>query len=241
MANGKFVSYLRVSTKKQGASGLGLEAQRESVTNYLNGGSWQLIAEKVEVESGRKASRPKLAEAIALCRNTGATLVVAKLDRLARNAHFLLGLRDAGVDFVAADMPDANRMTVGILAVVAEAEKDMISVRTKAALGAAKKRGVQLGPFKKDESGQVLRDQAGKKIFAGRHGTPEDAAKARAGRIAKANNKANDLRPIFEGYAGLSHSEVARRLNDAGILTSSGKAGSWTAAAVSRLRARLSP
>lgn len=227
MAQGKFVSYLRVSTKKQGASGLGLEAQRDAVAKYLNGGSWQLIAELVEVESGRKANRPKLAEAIALCRNTGATLVVAKIDRLARNAHFLLGLRDAGVDFIAADMPDANRMTVGILAVVAEAEREMISVRTKAALAAAKASGTRLGAFNK----------AGE--YIGRTGTAADAAKARAAHIAKANNKANDLRAIFTNYEGASHSEVARRLNDTGILTATGKAGSWTAAAVSRVRARL--
>ena len=148
MANGKFISYLRVSTKKQGLSGLGLEAQRETVSTYLNGGSWDLKAELVEVESGSKNDRPKLAEALLLCRIHGATLIVAKLDRLARNAHFLMGLRDAGVDFVAADMPDANRMTVGILAVVAEAERDMASTRTKAALAAAKERGVKLGGFR---------------------------------------------------------------------------------------------
>jgi DNA invertase Pin-like site-specific DNA recombinase len=231
MANGKFVSYLRVSTKKQGASGLGLEAQREAVANYLNGGSWQLVAELVEVESGGKSDRPKLAEALALCRNLGATLVVAKLDRLARNAHFLLGLRDAGVDFVAADMPDANRMTVGILAVVAEAEKDMISARTKAALAAAKARGVKLGAFRKYKKG--------KPVFVGRKGTADDAARARAVHMAKANEKANDLKPIFDKYADLSLSETARRLNEVGVLSPAGKAGSWTAAAVSRIRRRL--
>jgi DNA invertase Pin-like site-specific DNA recombinase len=218
MANGKFVSYLRVSTKKQGASGLGLEAQRETVANYLNGGSWTLVAELVEVESGGKADRPKLAEALALCRNHGATLIVAKLDRLARNAHFLLGLQNAGVDFVAADMPGANRMTVGILACVAEAERDMTSARTKAALKASKKK---LGGFR------------------GRAGTPEDCAKARAAHMAKANAKANDLSPLFATMADLSHSAAARSLNEAGVLSPSGKAGSWTAASVSRVRARL--
>jgi DNA invertase Pin-like site-specific DNA recombinase len=221
MANGKFVSYLRVSTKKQGASGLGLEAQRETVANYLNGGSWSLVAELVEVESGGKADRPKLAEALALCRNHGATLVVAKLDRLARDAHFLLGLQNAGVDFVAVDMPSANRLTVGLMAVVAEEERRLASTRTKAALAAAKARGVQLGGFR------------------GRAGTTEDCAKARAAHKAKANAKANDLSPLFATMADLSHSAAARSLNDAGVLSPSGKAGSWTAASVSRVRARL--
>ena len=141
----KFVSYLRVSTKRQGASGLGLEAQRTAVADYLNGGHWTVIKEVVEVESGKKDDRPKLAEAMALCRVHGATLVIAKLDRLSRDAHFLLGLQKAGVRFVAADMPEANELTIGILAVVAQAERKMISARTKAALAAAKARGVKLG------------------------------------------------------------------------------------------------
>jgi DNA invertase Pin-like site-specific DNA recombinase len=145
MAKGRFVSYLRVSTERQGRSGLGLEAQRAAVTDYLDGGNWQLVAELVEVESGAKAARPKLAEALALCRSHRATLVIAKLDRLTRDAHFLLGLKKAGIDFVAADMPSANRMTVGIMAVVAEEERRMISARTKAALAAAKARGKKLG------------------------------------------------------------------------------------------------
>src|SRR4051794_13540802 len=123
MVNGKFVSYLRVSTAKQGRSGLGLEAQRQAVAEHLNGGRWTLVAEHVEVESGRRNDRPALAKALADCRIHGATLIVAKLDRLSRNAAFLLTLRDSGVQFVAADMPQANALTVGILAVVAEAER----------------------------------------------------------------------------------------------------------------------
>src|SRR5712672_3644636 len=133
MAEGKWISYLRVSTARQGRSGLGLEAQRHAVAEHLNGGDWKLIKEFVEVESGKKSARPKLAEALAACRLYGATLIIAKLDRLSRNAHFLLGLRDAGVDFVAADMPNANRLTVGIMAMVAEEEGRMISANTKAA------------------------------------------------------------------------------------------------------------
>lgn len=239
MANGKFVSYLRVSTKKQGDSGLGLEAQRETVANYLNGGSWQLVAELVEVESGGKNDRPKLVEALSLCRNHGATLVVAKLDRLARDAHFLLGLQNAGVDFVAVDMPSANRLTVGIMALVAEEERNLASTRTKAALAAAKARGVQLGAFKKDADGKPMKDAEGRLVFVGRKGTAMDATKAREAHSAKANAKANDLRVIFDSFADLSHSETARRLNDAGVLSPSGLVGSWTPAAVSRLRARL--
>ncbi len=145
MAKGRFVSYLRVSTDKQGRSGLGLEAQRKAVEDFLNGGSWKLIDEFIEVESGKRDDRPKLAEALARCRLHNATLVIAKLDRLSRDAHFLLGLQKAGVRFVAADMPEANEMVVGIMAVVAQAERKMISQRTKAALAAAKARGVRLG------------------------------------------------------------------------------------------------
>src|SRR6516164_8215527 len=145
MAEGKFVSYLRVSTARQGKSGLGIEAQRKAVEDYLNGGNWKLVKEFVEVESGKQADRPKLQEAFQLCRLIGAKLVIAKLDRLSRDAHFLLGLEKAGVDFVAADMPHANRLPVGVMALVADEERRMISARTKAALAAAKRRGVKLG------------------------------------------------------------------------------------------------
>jgi DNA invertase Pin-like site-specific DNA recombinase len=140
MAEGRFIAYHRVSTAQQGRSGLGLEAQRQAVADYLDGGAWTLVAEYTEVESGKRADRPELAKALAACRAHRAVLVIAKLDRLSRNAAFLLNLRDAGVEFVAADMPQANRLTVGILAVVAEAEAEMISARTKAALAAAKER-----------------------------------------------------------------------------------------------------
>ena len=145
VAEGKFVSYLRVSTARQGKSGLGIEAQRKAVEDYLNGGNWKVVKEFVEVESGKHADRPQLAAAFQLCRLTGGKLVIAKLDRLSRDAHFLLGLEKAGVDFVAADMPQANRLTIGIMAVMAEDERRRISERTKAALAAAKRRGVKLG------------------------------------------------------------------------------------------------
>src|SRR4249919_3203898 len=144
--HGKFVSYLRVSGKRQGISGLGLEAQRHAVTSFLNGGKWQLVEEHVEVESGKDdRNRPALHKALEACKVYGATLVIAKLDRLSRDAHFLTGLQKDGVKFVAADMPEANEMVVGIMALVAQAERRMISERTKAALQAAKARGVMLG------------------------------------------------------------------------------------------------
>jgi DNA invertase Pin-like site-specific DNA recombinase len=145
MAYGKFVSYLRVSTQRQGISGLGLEAQREAVASYLNGGKWSLVREVVEVESGKRNDRPAIAEALRLCRLHRATLIIAKLDRLARNVHFISSLMESGVEFVAVDFPQANRLTVHIQAAVAEHEASMISARTKAALGAAKARGVKLG------------------------------------------------------------------------------------------------
>jgi DNA invertase Pin-like site-specific DNA recombinase len=140
-----FIAYLRVSTDQQGRSGLGLEAQRATVAGFVAGQQGRLIAEFVEVESGRKKDRPQLAAALAACRTQRAALVVAKLDRLARNVAFVSGLMEAGVEFRVADMPTVTRLTLHILAAVAEEEARMISARTKAALAAAKARGVKLG------------------------------------------------------------------------------------------------
>src|SRR5215210_2947233 len=145
MAEGSFVAYYRVSTERQGRSGLGLDAQRKAVEDFLNGGNWRLVDKFTEVESGKQSDRPALAKAFRAWRLHGAKLVIAKLDRLSRDAHFLLGLEKAGVDFVAADMPTANRLTVGIMAMVADEERRMTSKRTKEALAAAKARGAQLG------------------------------------------------------------------------------------------------
>ena len=130
MAEGLFIAYYRVSTTKQGSSGLGLEAQQAAVLAYLNGGHWTLKASFTEVESGRNNDRPALAKAMELCRLTGASLVIAKLDRLSRDAHFLLELAKADVPFVAVDMPHADRTMVGIMAVIAEGERNAISART---------------------------------------------------------------------------------------------------------------
>lgn len=132
-------------TDRQGKSDLGLEAQRAAVTDFLNGGRWKVLGEFVEVESGKNNDRPQLAAAITACRLYGAKLLIAKLDRPSRDALFLLGLEKAGIEFVCADMPSANRPTIGIMAMVAEEERRMISARTKAALQAAKARGKVLG------------------------------------------------------------------------------------------------
>ncbi|MDE8347838.1 MAG: recombinase family protein, partial [Acidocella sp.] len=137
------VAYYRVSTERQGQSGLGLDAQRAAVAAYAAGRD--LLSEFVEVESGRKDNRPQLAAALALCRQKRAALVIAKLDRLARSVAFISNLMKSGVEFVAVDMPQANRLTLHILAAVAEHERDMISQRTRAALVAAKARGTRLG------------------------------------------------------------------------------------------------
>src|SRR5215472_8539959 len=149
MARGKYIAYYRVSTERQGKSGLGLDAQRTAVIDYLNGGGWKLLGEFTEVETGKGrnalARRPQLKAAIEVCRKQKATLLIAKLDRLARNVHFISGLMESGVEFVAVDMPMANRLTVHILAAVAEHEREMISARTKAALQAAKAKGTKLG------------------------------------------------------------------------------------------------
>src|ERR1035441_5734633 len=222
MANGKFVSYLRVSTARQGASGLGLEAQREAVTSYLNGGSWQLVQELIEVESGKSKDRPRLIEAWRLCRIYNATLLVAKLDRLARNVAFVSTLMEAGVKFVAVDLPQANELTVHIMAAMAEYEAKAISARTKAALAAAKARGVKLGG---------LRGPANEFAALSKKGSAAGAAV----RTAKATKRSDDLLPVIEhirqeGAASLR--AIASELNTLGIPTPRG--GEWSAVQVQR-------
>src|SRR5690349_10952235 len=147
--HGKFVSYYRVSTDKQGKSGLGLDAQKAAVSDRLNGGRWQIVGEFIEVESGKRASRPELDAAIAACKKQKATLIVAKLDRLSRNVSFLLKLIESGLEVFFADLPELNgamgKFVLITMANVAELEAGLISERTKAALKAAKARGVKLG------------------------------------------------------------------------------------------------
>jgi len=150
MAEGKFIAYYRVSTDKQGVSGLGLEAQKKAVMNYLDGGKWELIAEHTEIESGKRNRRPELLAALAACKKHKATLVIAKLDRLGRNVAFISNLMESKIEFVAVDNPHANRLLLHMLAAFAEHEREQISVRTKAALAAAKDRGVELGKYGKE-------------------------------------------------------------------------------------------
>lgn len=145
MSGARAVCYLRVSTARQGASGLGLEAQRAAVMAHVAAHGMTVAAEFVEVESGKRDDRPQLAAALAACRLHRAQLVIAKLDRLARNVAFIANLMDGGCDFVACDMPHANRLTLHLMAAMAEHEREMISQRTKAALAAAKARGTRLG------------------------------------------------------------------------------------------------
>lgn len=222
MAQGKFVTYLRVSTKRQGDSGLGLEAQKAAVENHLNGGAWTVCGEFVEVESGKSdTNRPQLQRAIAACRVYGAKLLIAKFDRLSRDAHFLLGLEKAGIEFVACDNPHANRLTVGIMALVADEERRAISSRTKAALAAAKARGVKLG----GDRGAVL--------------TTEAKAKGVEVRKAKAQSRAVDLLPIIEDIrssGATTLQAIADTLNARGIPTARG--GTWAPVQVSRVVAR---
>ena len=144
-ARPRYVTYYRVSTDRQGQSGLGLEAQHEAVTQFLMRQGGEALAQFVEVESGKKRGCPELAAALVECRRHRAILLIAKLDRLARSVHFIAGLMDGGVEFVAADNPHANRLMLHLLAAFAEHEREVISVRTKAALAAAKARGTTLG------------------------------------------------------------------------------------------------
>ena len=147
MDKGKFIAYYRVSTEQQGHSGLGLDAQKKAVLDWLNGGKWSLVAEFTEIESGKRADRPELERALRECKRRGASLVIARLDRLARNVHFISGLMEKKVPFVAVEFPDATPLMLHIHAAMAEHERKLISERTKAGLEQAKVRGVKLGTY----------------------------------------------------------------------------------------------
>jgi DNA invertase Pin-like site-specific DNA recombinase len=221
---GKFVAYYRVSTQRQGRSGLGLEAQHEQVHTYLDGGDWQLVAEFTEVESGKRSDRPEFAKALAACRLHRATLVIAKLDRLSRNVHFVSSLMESGVEFVAVDFPQANKLTIHIIAAVAEHEAAMISARTKAALAAAKKRGTVLGGFR------------------GKVPTAKHRKLSAAVVQARASARAADLAPIIKELQAAGKTSlraIAAGLNEAGIPTARG--GEWSSPQVMRILERLDP
>ena len=222
----QIVSYLRVSTARQGASGLGLEAQRAAVQGFAAAGSHTIVAELVEVESGSKADRPQLAAALATCRLRRATLVIAKLDRLARNVAFIANLMDGGVEFVACDMPHANRLTLHLLAAIAEHEREMISQRTKAALAAAKARGVKLGnPRGAEHLREHSRDAAAASAKV-------RAAKARAHDEAIAGTIAE-----FTAAGVVGATAMARQLNLRGIPAPLG--GAWSGGQLRMTMSRL--
>lgn len=219
MASGHFVSYLRVSTARQGASGLGLEAQRAAVSAFLNGGEWDLIREVLEIESGKRNDRPALAQALRVCRQQKATLIIAKLDRLARNVAFIANLMESGVEFVAVDMPQANKFTVHIMAAVAEQEAEAISKRTKAALQAAKERGTKLG---------------GRRVSASRF--VEIQAQARQAHSAEAARGAATVLPVMEEIrrkGARTLRAIAAELNSREIDAPRG--GGWSAGQVRRV------
>ncbi|MES2846564.1 MAG: recombinase family protein [Pseudomonadota bacterium] len=217
----RLVAYERVSTARQGTSGLGLEAQRRVIEDFAASRGAEVLARFTEVESGRKADRPELLKALHLAKVTGATLVIAKLDRLSRNAAFLLALRDSGVRFVAVDMPEANDLTVGIMALVAQAEREAISRRTKEALAVAKARGMKLG----NPNGAESLRRAGK-----------GGSALRAAVSANAAAFAGDLVPVLADIQAAGHTSlraIAAELMARGIRTRRG--GRWGVGNVGRL------
>ncbi|RZK23502.1 MAG: recombinase family protein [Hymenobacter sp.] len=215
-----FVAYLRVSTQKQGQSGLGLEAQRAAVGTFT--AAAHLVGEFVEVESGKKNARPQLQVAMALAKMQGATLLIAKLDRLSRNAGFISQLRDAGVDFVCCDMPDANTLTVGIFAVLAQHERELISQRTKAALAAKREQGTQLG------------SPANLTPAATQKGRDRSQAQAHA----HEHNERAAAHTLLLHEKGFNYSQIAEKLNALRFVTRTGK--TFRAEQVKRLYLRAS-
>ena len=221
MENIVYVAYLRVSTQRQGSSGLGLQAQQEIIRKYLNGNS--PIAEFIEVESGRKSDRPRLHEALELCKKKKATLIVAKMDRLSRNVAFTSQLLDSGIEIVFCDFPRANRLVLTIISAISEYEAGLIRQRTKAALQVKKEQGCQLG---KPENLMHNLDKA--------------IANSRKTNQEKAHKNPNNKRAvaILRGLVNktTNYSEMARILNEEGFLTSRG--GRFTAKQVSILLSR---
>ncbi len=219
----QYIAYYRVSTVKQGQSGLGLEAQQSSVTGYINSKNGELLSEYTEIQSGKKdENRPELQAALRQCRLSGATLLIAKIDRLSRNPAFLINLQDSSTNFVCVDMPEANNFTVGILACMAGYYRQQISDNTKAALKAAKAKGVKLGNPRLDEFRNT------------------DTTNARAAKISKAKQRNADILSIIgemRDSAGnaLSLRDLTAMLNDAGYRTARGK--EWHPTSVSRVLA----
>jgi DNA invertase Pin-like site-specific DNA recombinase len=225
MAKGQFVAYYRVSTDRQGKSGLGLEAQEADVMNWLNGGQWDLLESFKEQESGKRHdNRPQLRAALELCRKRKATLVIAKLDRLTRNAAFLGNLLESQVKFVAVDNPNATPLTIRILAAVAQEEREQISKRTKAALAAKKARGGKLGFANPNRSGP----------------RPKAAGKARGAEISQeAERFAANTLPVIESIrkAGIETlSGIADAMNARGIPSARGTR--WYASSVRNVMMR---
>ncbi len=221
----KLVAYHRVSTTKQGNSGLGLEAQQAAIQAYADRTGACIIESFTEIESGKLNDRPQLSKALHHAKVTGSVLVIAKLDRLSRNAAFLLTLQDSGVQFVAADMPEANNFTVGIMALVAQQEREAISKRTKEALQAAKARGQKLG--NPNGAAPLLRAAKGNRAGV-------EAAKA------KANEYAQEMRAVlakFQAQEKTSLGALAEALNAGGYKTPRG--GVWHKTSVKNLLARL--
>ena len=239
MPQARFIAYYRVLTDKQGRSGLGLEAQKEAVHRHL-GGAGRLVAEVVEVESGKRNDRPKLTEALRLCRIHKATLIIAKLDRLARNVAFVSNLMESGVDFVAVDFPQANRLTVHILAAVAEHEAVMISERTKAAL--ERKREFYAGLNEAQKEG--LRSKGKATQLGGNRGNlagVQDKARTNSARVrhAAVQRRAADLAPIMleiRAAGSASLRQIAAEMNARNIRTARG--GQWSAVQVKRVLER---
>lgn len=218
--NGRFIAYYRVSTERtQGINGLGMGAQRKAIENYLNGGNWQLLAEFAEVESGKRKDRPELLKAIAMCAKEKATLLIARLDRLARNAAFLLGLMESGIKFICVDAPGMDNFTCGILAMVAQQEADNTSKRTILGLQEAKRRGVKLGNPNPAEAIKL-------------------AAKAKR---EQADAYAERLKPVVEQIKTKAHITslrgIAEVLNARGFKTPNGK--NFAAQSVKNLLERL--
>jgi DNA invertase Pin-like site-specific DNA recombinase len=223
-----YIAYYRVSTDKQGKSGLGLDAQKKQVHDFISSNNGKLTTEYVEVESGKNNERVELSKAIRQSQLTGNKLVIAKLDRLSRSLNYITSLAESKIEFVVCDLPGCDQFTINLYGALAqrERERELISTRTKSALQAAKARGVTLG------MPQNLNKAA--------------AAKGRTlgvqARLKKADEFANNLSPIIQGYTdkGMSLNQIARELNRTNILTARGKQGSWTPTAVKNILKRIS-